>query len=300
MPITFVPCIWLDDTALEAATFWARALPGGAVGAISRYPATGDNPSGKPPGSVLGVEVTVAGQRLFALNGGPMFRPNPSVSFFVHEPEVDAARRQFDALADGGTVMMPFGAWPWSPGFGWVQDRFGVSWQVLAGPRPAGSARIVPCLLYTGAALGRAEEAMRRYVEVFPGSEVQHVERYGPGEGLDGGLKHGRCVVAGQEMALMDGPGGHAFAFDEGLSVQALCDTQAEIDALWAALGDGGAPGPCGWLRDRFGLHWQVNPTVISAVLAGPDAAAAERVFRATMRMGKIDLATLERAAAGE
>jgi predicted 3-demethylubiquinone-9 3-methyltransferase (glyoxalase superfamily) len=109
-----VPCIWLDDQAEQAADIYVRTFPGGRVVATSRYPESSDNPGGRPRGSVLTVEVELAGQRFTLLNGGPMFVPNPSVSFFVHVDDPGAADRIFSALADGDQALMPLGAYPWS------------------------------------------------------------------------------------------------------------------------------------------------------------------------------------------
>lgn len=292
----FVPCVWLDDQAESAAAFYVAAFPGSRRVATSRYPTDADNHGGKPRGSVVTEEVELAGQRFTLLNGGPIFRPNPSVSFFVQEAEVEAARGVFDALAAGGQVLMPFGAWPWSPGYGWVQDRFGVSWQVIAGPRPAGVARIVPCLMFANDVQGRAAEAMQRLVDLFPGSSVDSVERYAEAEGPTGFVKHARFTVAGQELVVMDSHVAHAFGFGEGLSIQVMCADQAEIDRLWAALADGGSTSVCGWLKDRFGFHWQIVPAALGGWLASADAGTKNRVFAAMMGMTKPEVAGLERA----
>lgn len=290
-----VPCVWLDAEAEAAATFYLGIFPNSHVRGRSHYPASVDNPGHKPRGSTLTVEVELAGQRFCLLNGGPVFSPNPSVSFFVHVPEVEDARRVYDALAEGGSALMPFGVWPWSPGYGWIQDRFGVSWQVMAGPRPAGTAMIVPCLMFAGDVHLRAEEALQAYTALFPGSRIEHIERY-----PQGGVVHARAVVGGQELIAMDSHVQHAFGFNEGLSLQVLCADQAEVDRLWAALGDGGRPSVCGWVTDRFGLSWQVVPTDNARWLTSDDAAARDRAFAAMMTQRKPDIAATERAFQGE
>jgi predicted 3-demethylubiquinone-9 3-methyltransferase (glyoxalase superfamily) len=130
-PRPIVPCLWFDDQAEEAARFYTATFPDGRITAVSRYPESVDNPGRKPRGSVLTVEVEVAGQRFTALNGGPRFVINPSVSFFVHVATPDEATRLFSALAEDGKVLMPIDAYPWSPRYGWLKDRFGLSWQVV-------------------------------------------------------------------------------------------------------------------------------------------------------------------------
>jgi predicted 3-demethylubiquinone-9 3-methyltransferase (glyoxalase superfamily) len=294
-----VPCIWLDDQAERAAAFYARTFPGGRVTATSRYPESAENPGGRPRGSVLTVEVELAGQPFTLLNGGPLFMPNPSVSFFVHVDGPAEADRLFAPLAEGGEVLMPLGAYPWSARYGWVKDRFGASWQVLAGRRPASGATIAPCLMFAGPQHGRAEEAMRAWTAVFPDSRIVDVARYAPGEGPEGTVKHGRFVLAGQDLVAMDSHVAHGITFNEALSLQVMCDDQSTLDRYWEALGAGGSHGPCGWLEDRFGLSWQVVPARLLAWLMGGDAAARDRAFAAMLEMGKLDIAALERAWVG-
>jgi predicted 3-demethylubiquinone-9 3-methyltransferase (glyoxalase superfamily) len=294
-----VPCIWLDHQAEAAADLYFRTFPDARITATSRYPDSGENPSGRPPGSVLTVEFEVAGQRFTALNGGPMFVLNPTISFFVRVRTADQADRLFAALADGGEPLMALGAYPWSERYGWVKDRHGVSWQVIAGRSWPGAATVVPCLMFAGAQQGRAEEAMRAYTGTFPGGRVEALERYAAGEGPVGSVKHGRFVLAGQELVAMDSHVDHGVTFNEALSLQVRCRDQGELDRYWDGLSAGGQPGPCGWLKDRFGLSWQVVPDRMAAWLTGGDAAARQRTFQAMLKMGRLDIAALERAFEG-
>jgi predicted 3-demethylubiquinone-9 3-methyltransferase (glyoxalase superfamily) len=297
--LSIVPCIWFDGQAEHAAAFYVQTFPNGRITATSRYPESCDNPSGKPRGSVLTVELEVAGQRFTALNGGPEFVPNPSISFFVHVDATEEATRLFTDLADGGEVLMPLDRYPWSERYGWVKDRFGVSWQVIAGRRQPGGATIVPCLMFAGPQHARAEEAMRAYAEVFPGGRIVSVERYAAGEGPPGTVKHGRFVLAGQELVAMDSHIEHGVSFNEALSLQVMCKDQAELDRYWNALADGGEHGPCGWLKDRFGLSWQVAPKHMADWMTSTDTAARDRTFEAMLEMKKLDIAALERAYEG-
>ncbi len=302
MPATsrIIPCIWLDDQAETAAAFYVRILPNGRNVATSHYPESLENPGGKPRGSVLTVEIEVAGQRFTLLNGGPMFTLNPSISFFVHVERPADADRLFSVLVEGGEALMPLDTYPWSERYGWVKDRFGVSWQVIAGRQPAGGASIVPCLMFAGPQHRRAEEAMRAYTRIFPGSRIGDVERYAAGEGPQDTVKHGRFVVAGHDMVAMDSHIEHGFTFNEALSLQVMCDGQQEVDRYWEALAEGGEHGPCGWLKDRFGLSWQVVPDTIGQWMASTDAAARDRAFNAMMKMTKPDIAALQRAFEGK
>lgn len=291
-----VPCLWFDDQAEQAAALYTRAFEGGRVVAVSRFPEQGANPAGRPPGSVLTVELELAGFRLTLLNGGPQFVMNPTLSFFVHTKTAAEADRRFAALAEGGQVLMPLDAWPWSERYGWVQDRYGASWQVMAGrPTPLG-ATFVPCLMFAGRNHKRAQEAMRLYSGIFDG-RVDSLERYAPGEGPEDSVKHGRIVIAGQELVAMDSHLEHQHAFNEAISLQVMCDDQRELDRVWEALtSSGGEESMCGWLKDRFGLSWQVVPTRLADWMTSPDAAARDRGFKALLEMKKLDIAALQAA----
>jgi predicted 3-demethylubiquinone-9 3-methyltransferase (glyoxalase superfamily) len=294
-----VPCIWLDDQADAAAAFYTATFPDGRITAVSHYPESFDAPGGQPRGSVLTVEFDVAGQRFTALNGGPMFKLNPSISFFVFVDSPGEADRLFAALVDGGSALMPIDAYPWSERYGWAQDRFGVSWQVLAGRRPPGGATIVPCLMFAGPQHGRAEEAMRFYAGVLPGGTVESVTHYEEGEGPRETVKHGRFRFRGQELIAMDSHLAHDITFNEALSLQVMCRDQAEVDFCWAALTEGGREGPCGWLTDRFGVSWQVVPEEVMKWMLSRDVAARDRAFLAMLQMGKLDVAVLRSAFEG-
>ena len=295
-----VPCIWLDDQAEAAASFYAATFPNGRIEALMRYPRGAPNPAGRPPGSVLTVDFSVAGLRLTLLNAGPSHRPNPSVSFHVVLPEEEAVDALHAVLVEGGMEAMPLGAYPWSPRYAWVQDRFGVSWQLMARADVA-EATALPALMFAGPHHGRARDAITLYATVFPDTRVGHVTDFGEDEGGEAGtVKQAALDLFGQPLVAMDGGAFHAFGFDEGVSLQVYCTDQAEVDRFASALAaEGGEEGPCGWVRDRFGLWWKVVPEVVQHWLTVDDEAARERVFHALMPMRRLDLATLERAFRG-
>lgn len=293
------PCLWFDHQAEEAAQFYIRTFGDGSVVTTSRYPESVETPTGKPPGSVLTVEFQVLGQRFTALNGGPVFVINPSISFFVHSDTVERTDALCAALGQGGKFLMELGTYPWSERYGWVQDRFGVSWQVMTSKRPPEGARIVPCLMFSSTRFGRAEEAIKAYTAVFPESRIDQIERYGADRGPEGKVVHGRFVLGGQTFTAMDGHEAKGEDFNEGISFQVMCEDQAELDRYWERLSAGGQPSACGWLKDAFGVSWQIVPKRISAWMASGDARANQRAFQAMMRMKKLDIAALEAAYAG-
>ncbi len=281
-----MPCLWFDEEAEAAATLYAQTF-GGRVSALTRVQV--DTPSGKPRGSVLTVEFEAGGRQFTALNGGPMFKPGPNISFFFHVKTPAEADRAWAALIDGGTAMMPLDTYPWSERYGWVQDRFGVSWQVMTDRAYQGET-IVPCFMFAGRVHGRAEEAMRAWTAAFPGSAIERIERYPKGQGPEGTVMHGRFSLWAQPFIAMDAHGPHESTFTEGVSLQVRCADQRELDRFWDALVAGGAPSQCGWLKDRFGVSWQVIPANIGELLRSPSA------FAALLTMQKLDIAALERA----
>jgi predicted 3-demethylubiquinone-9 3-methyltransferase (glyoxalase superfamily) len=154
--------------------------------------------------------------------------------------------------------------------------------------------RITPCLWFDT----KAEDAARFYVSVFPNSEILDVSHYGEaGPRPAGSVMTVRFSVDGTEfIALNAGP---EFTFDEAVSFQVPCDDQAEIDRLWSALSEGGEEGPCGWVRDKYGLWWQVFPRRLPELLVDPDPERSRRAMEAMQTMRKIDLVAIERAVAG-
>ena len=145
----------------------------------------------------------------------------------------------------------------------------------------------------------QAEDAANHYVSIFPDSKVTNVSRYGDaGPGPKGSVMVVNFQLAGQEfMALNGGP---EFKFTEAISLYVNCQTQEEVDELWDKLSAGGQPGPCGWLKDKYGVSWQIVPTVLGELLQGPDPAGASRAMQAMLKMGKLDIAALRRAYEGQ
>ena len=291
---TITPCLTFDRQAEEAVRFYVSALPGSEILNVTHC---GENEP-QPAGSVRTVRFTLCGQELMALNGGPSFTFTPAVSLFVHCETVAEVDAVWEPLADGGMALMPLDEYPFAVRFGWVQDRFGVSWQVVAAP---GRQRIVPGLLFVGDRHGRAEKAVNRYVSLFPESRIVDIRRYG-----DGGpepaetVEQARFSLGGYELSATESSLGHAFTFSQGISFYVRCGTQSEIDRLWDGLRAGGTPQQCGWVVDRFGVSWQIAPAAVWEMVNDPDPARSKRVVDAVLGMTKLDVDTLMRAYARE
>ncbi|HEY3818490.1 MAG TPA: VOC family protein [Polyangiaceae bacterium] len=295
-----VSCLWFDQNAADGVRLYLEALPNARAVTPSYHSGAQDDPGGVARGKELVVAFEAGGRAFTTLNGGPHFTPNPSVSFFVELASDEEVNRTAERLLAGGQVRMPVGAYPWSDRYGWVTDRFGFSWQVMLPRGPIERAAIAPCLMFSDAQRGRAEEAMRAYAEIFPASEVQSLVRYEPGEGPTGSVKHGRVTLAGQTFVAMDSYVSHGVTFNEAISFQVMCRDQAEVDRYYAALSRGGAESRCGWLKDRFGLSWQIVPVDMARWMTGGDRAARDRAMQAMMKMKKLDIAAMDKAFRGE
>jgi predicted 3-demethylubiquinone-9 3-methyltransferase (glyoxalase superfamily) len=294
----FSPFLWFDSKAEEAVAFYTSVLAGKVTGML-RYDAHSAKASGQPEGSVLTIDFELAGQRFTALNGGPVFHFTPAVSFFVcceSRAEIDTL---WSRLSEGGAALMPLGEYPFAERYGWLNDRFGVSWQLMLGGGH-GHQKISPALMFHGRIAHKAEEAMRFYTSIFPESAIVRVDRWGAGEpGREGTVKYATFRVLGHELKAMDSPVDHAFGVTSAISFVVHCDTQGEIDHLWSRLTDGGKESQCGWLEDRYGVAWQIVPRVLPRMLADPDPERAGRAMQAMLKMVKLEIAPLEKAYAG-
>jgi predicted 3-demethylubiquinone-9 3-methyltransferase (glyoxalase superfamily)/RimJ/RimL family protein N-acetyltransferase len=300
-PQRIAPCLWMDGTAEDAARLYTSLFPDSRIVRVSRYGTEGVEIHRQPEGRVMVVEIELDGFRLTALNGGPVFRLNPSISLFVRAPGIAEAEALWAGLAAGGEVRMPLAEYPFSPRYGWTDDRFGVSWQVGVGPAFANGRRIAPFLMFPGALAAQTEAAMHFYASVFPNARIGEIQRQdGSGPETAGSLRTAEVSLDGTPLVLLASAFPHAFGFNEALSLSVSCTTQAEIDHLWQALAAGGGAGSqCGWLKDRYGVSWQVVPVGLARLLDDPDRAAAARVMRALLAMGKLDIAALEAAHRG-
>jgi len=265
------PCLWFDDNAAKA--------------------------SGRPAGSVLMMAFRLEGQKFTVLNGGPHFKINPSISFFVTcdtETEIDKLWKQ---LSSGGSVLMDLQKYKWSEKYGWLQDRFGVAWQLYLGNKNEVGQTITPSLLFTGRQHGRTEEAVRFYTSVFKDSNIVEILRYETGEiEPEGTVKHAQYSLNGNVFMAMDSSLDHPFSFNEAVSFVVDCKDQEEVDYYWNELTVGGEESQCAWLKDKFGVSWQIVPKILIEMLSDKDSSKAQRVMMAMLRMKKIIINDLKKA----
>lgn len=279
------PCIWFNPekhSGQQATETYKKAF--GDVKTVT------DN------GMVVMVEIF--GEQLMFLNGGPMFSPNPSISFFVVLKSKEAVDQAWKVLGENGKVLMPLDSYDWSEYYGWIQDEMGVNWQLAYGKLDEVGQSLSPTLMFTGAQAGKAREALNLYTSIFKPSEIVGVLPYGKrDEDEEGMVKHAMFRLNEYVLMAMDSTLNHDFVFDEGISLVVTCDNQKEVDRYWEALtANGGQESQCGWLKDPFGVSWQIIPKVLLEMMNNPDPKKRQRVVEAFMPMKKFDISALEQA----
>jgi len=302
MPQKILPHLWFDKEAKEAAEFYTSVFPRSRITNVTTLRDT-------PGGDCDVVSFELAEFELMAISAGPLFKLNPSISFFLNfDPSQDTrARENLDAtwskLSAGGTPLMALDKYPFSERFGWIQDKYGVSWQLILSD-PAGEPRpfIVPSLLFTRAMAGRAEEAIDFYTSVFRDARRGNTARYPAGMEPDreGTLMFADFMLENQWLAAMDSAREHGFSFNEAISLLVRCETQAEIDYFWEKLSAVPEAEQCGWLKDRFGVSWQISSAEMDRMMSQGSPEQIARVTQAFLPMKKFDLAELQRAYAAE
>lgn len=292
---TITPYLWFDDQAEEAAQFYTSLFKDSKLGQVARYDKAAAEAAGRPEGSAMIVPFHLAGQEFVGLNGGPHFKFTPAISFFVTLDTEAAVDALWEKLAAGGTPLMPLQAYAWSDKYGWLNDRYGLSWQIGLGEREEVGQTITPALLFVGKQHGRAEEAIRFYTTVFENADITGILRYSAEDNEpEGTVKHAQFTLEGQTFMAMDSSLAHDFTFTEALSFMVKCESQEEVDYFWDRLSAHPEAEQCGWLKDQFGVSWQIVPTIVPKLLSDPDSHKSQRVMQAVLQMKKIDIATLE------
>lgn len=270
------PCLWFKNEAREAADLYCRVFEGSVIKSASP----------------IVVMVDLQGQQLMLLNSSGNDEFNPAISIFVVCEKAEETDRVWNLLVEHGKVLMALDKYPWSEKYGWLQDRFGVSWQVSLGKLSDVGQKFSSSLLFVGSQHGRAEEAMNFYTGIFKNSSIDGVRLYPEGGAEPAGtVQHARFRVNDHVFMAMDSAHDHPFSFNESVSFVVTCDTQEEIDYFWDRLTEGGQESMCGWLKDKFGISWQVVPAVLGQLMSEPGR--TQRVMQAFMKMKKFDIQKL-------
>lgn len=294
-----IPHLWFDKEAKEAAEFYTSVFPNSKITFKNKIK---DTPSGDC--DIVGFEIM--GFQFQAISAGPFFKFNPSISFMINfDPsrDPDAEKRIdeiWEKLSDGGQIRMPIDKYPFSKRYGWVADKYGLDWQlILADPEGEKRPLIIPSLLFVTDTCDKAEEATNFYLSVFKNTKRGNIARYPAGmePNKEGAIMFTDFMLENQWFAAMDGSSKmHKFAFNEAVSLMVNCDTQEEIDYYWEKLSAHPESEQCGWVKDKYGVSWQITPVELEALMSGDEAKTA-RVTQAFMKMKKFDIAELRKVA---
>ncbi|HXH27107.1 MAG TPA: VOC family protein [Candidatus Acidoferrum sp.] len=288
------PHFWFDTKAKEAATLYTSLF---ADSKITSDTTITDTPSGD---SEI-VSFQLAGQDFMAISAGPYFTLNPSISLFVVFDNDAEITKVWDKLIDGGKALMSFQTYPWAHKYGWLQDKFGLSWQLSWSEHHKLAQKITPLMMFTRDKAGQTKAAIEFYTSIFPNSKADMLVPYGKDEGdTEGFIKHARFTLDGQHFMAMDSSAPHEFSFNEAVSFIVSCKDQAEIDYYWEKLSAVPESEQCGWLKDKFGVSWQIVPSIMNEMMSSGDHEKTARVTQAFLKMKKFDIAALQRAFDGK
>ena len=283
------PHLWFDKEAKEATAFYTSLFPNSQVNNVTTITDT-------PSGDCDIVTFTLSGQEFMAISAGPYFKLNSSISLFTTfdtEEEIEAV---WNKLADGGKVLMPYNSYPWATKYGWLEDKYGVSWQLSMSEHHATGQKITPLLMFTQDLSGKTKEAVEFYTNLLDGKEDMLVP-FEEGEGgVTGHIKHARFSLFNQNFMAMDGGASHAFRFNEAFSLIIHCDTQDEIDHYWGELSKVPESEQCGWCKDKYGVSWQIVPRIMGTMMTTGTKEQVARVTQAFLPMKKFDIKKLEEA----
>ncbi len=288
-----IPHLWFDKEAVEATALYVSLFPNSKVTNVSTIKDT-------PSGDCDTVSFTLAGFDFMAISAGPYFKFNPSISLFVvfdNEKEIEAV---WNKLVDGGKVLMSFDTYPWAQKYGWLQDKYGLSWQLSMSENHNMEQKITPMLMFTKDGAGKLKEALADYTSIFPNSKIDMMVPYEKGEGdKEGFIKHSRFTLAEVNFMAMESSGPHEFVFNEAVSLLVKCDTQEEIDMYWIKLSAVPESEQCGWCKDKYGVSWQIVPSVMNKMMEEGTPEQIGRVTQAFLQMKKFDIKKLEEAYKG-
>ncbi|MCH6264632.1 VOC family protein [Neobacillus citreus] len=296
-----VPHLWYDKEAKDAAEFYVNIFPDSKITDVTTIH---DTPSGDS--DIVSFELW--GQKFAAISAGPFFKINPSISFMVNfDPSRDKDAREkidevWNRLSEGGTALMPLDKYPFSERYGWIQDKFGLTWQLIL-TNPEGEERppLIPSLLFVGDQCGNAEEAINFYLSVFKDAKQGLIARYPKGMEPDkeGTVMFSEFMLEDQWFTAMDSAHDHKFSFNEAISFMVYCNTQEEIDYYWEKLSKVPEAEQCGWLKDQYGISWQIVPREMDEMMSKSTPDQLARVTKAFLKMKKFDLEELRKAYKG-
>ena len=285
------PHLWFDAEAKAAAELYTSIFPDSKIKNLTTIHNT-------PSGDADIISINLMGYDFMMINAGPFFKFTPAVSFLVACKTKEEVVTYWEKLSVDGSVMMNLGEYPFSEKYGWLQDRFGLFWQIMYMGEREVTQRIIPTMMFVGEQCGKTEEAINFYASIFNNSQIESIMRYNEGEGPDkaGTIRHVSFSLEGQKFAAMDSALQHNFTFNEAISFIVYCETQAEIDHYWDQLSANPKAEQCGWLKDMYGFSWQIVPTIMNEMFEVGDPKKMAQVTEAFLKMKKFNITELQAA----
>lgn len=286
-----IPHLWYDKEAAEAANWYVSLFKNSKILNVTTFYDT-------PSGDTESLEFELEGLRIAAISAGPYFKLNPSVTFMVSCDTKEEVDRLYGALSEGGAELMPLGEYPFSKWYAWIEDKYGLGWQLMLTEDKKEHQKIRPCFLFSDDVCGKAEEAVEFYTRTFTDAGKGFINHYSDGEAVDerAKLNYGELNLFGNQFIFMDHGMGGDFIFNEAFSFMVLCDNQEEIDYYWEKLSHDPQAEQCGWVKDLYGLSWQIVPADMNDTLSHSSEEEVRRITKAFLQMKKIDMAALEEA----
>lgn len=278
------PCLWFNGKGKEAANFYSDLFDGKV---------TTDTP--------MVQNIELFGQKIMLQDAGPQFEKNPSISFMVNCFAEEEIEKYWHQLSENGNVLMALDSYPWSKKYGWIQDRYGLSWQLMLSEKKDFEQKIIPTFMFVNENCGKAQIALDFYTQIFPNSKVEYIMKYGEGHPAKENpnyIAHADFTLDHYNFSLMESSAHHHFNFSEGISIVIMTDNQEQTDYLWNSLiANGGNESMCGWLKDQFGVSWQIVPKrLLELGIFAENKEKGKKVFEAMMGMRKIIIKELEEA----
>lgn len=283
-----IPHLWYDTEAKEAVAFYVELFDG----KIDWTYTITDTPSGD---SDL-IQFQLGDMTLAAISAGPYFKLNESMSLMVNVASKDEVTRLYQALSEGGRILMPLGEYPFSPYYVWLEDRFGLSWQLAYAPDLDKPYQFDICLLFSQEQVGLAQPMLDYYKDKLPQASVGQLSYYGEGEAAveAAKLNYAELLVAGQKMIVMDhGYGGEA-SFNEAFSLMVYVDSQDELNFYYDLLSAVPEAEMCGWVKDQFGISWQIVPRILMEAYDTASPETIKAVNDAVLQMRRLDFDQIE------
>ncbi len=289
-----IPHLWYDTEAKEAALFYISLFDQAKLLNTTVI-------EGTPSGDAEMVSFQLEGQQFKAISAGPYFKFNPSISLMVACSTKEEVNAKWAALSDGGTELMPLDEYPFSKWYGWIQDRYGLSWQLMLAEEGTDEQKITPNLLFSNKVCGKAEDAATYYCSLFKDAKINMISYYGEGEAQTPNAKVNFVGFSldGIVLSAMDNGFDADFDFNEAFSLIINCEDQKEIDYFWEKLSAVPEAEQCGWLKDKYGVSWQIVPSNMDEIMYHGAKEEVQRVTEAFLKMKKFDLKTLEQARLG-